>query len=1152
METCDEALTRVEQNRNYGLDSDEYLQSILALAEYCDTQYIAYFPTIAHIIKNNEIIIRHKFGLDSQEYLKVIKMLDRLCEGKYGDSMNFDLYSNDIISVIKIIEENISNTYKNKKPFLCIVTSLYLDITPDAKKALRYGTELFSLVRDSKNPLNDDMYRFAVQQLMAAYELNGEKDIYLKWVYNYINQYSMTDDLDHCPLSIGSNIIVCLENIRTDKFPELTKLLLTQFVSLKLNLEMLYDVLYNWGFNQCYKNIEIFENIILININNPDKISSAYGSIGAGLYDLGPDGFEKSLFYFEKAWNVYSDPLDKFVSGFRIMRTIHESPDTFNIKNSILWANKLVNHFYEYINKFEGDNNYIIIHILEYITNLYCDLGQYSEAIRIQNKVLKVFNNYFQSNPESYSIGLGNIGDYYSYIGDYKSAKKFIEMTLRLREEKNLDRDPILLHNLAHCYSSLGDDFTAIEIEKEVIEIMKSNMLKYENYYSATLSRLADYYCHIEEYEKAINLGEEALEFADKTISKEHFHYMYLLYNTGFYYSDSDINKAKHLILQARELCLNMFGDKHPFYLESTLGLMLLYRKEGNVRELIETSINLGKAIFDYYSSSFLFLPNEERQLFLNNEDNRWLNIFLQNNAYTFKDPALISTAYDACLLSKGLLLNSEIEFNKFLTEINSTELNKKFNEIKLNQQLLNKLYTVPILERNIDVDSLENITKELERDLLIKSKEEGVYFQKLSINSKDIRKQLKREDAAIEFISLPLTKDNESILYLAYILKNEVETPILVELFEENELRQLLDEENKIVKNLEVTISKLVWERLSPYLKDIKNIYFAPDGLFHQIAIEYLPDFDRNGMIFDRWNLHRLSSTREIAFERNCIPTKDAVIYGGIKYDTALETLVSESRKFNHNASRGYSVYYNLADSLSLRTGVKYLKYTLKEAETINNLMNEYKISPIFISGNAASEESFKDMSGTIKGILHIATHGFYWSEKDVEKRLQNNDILKFMNRMQNLECSNMEDKALTRSGLFMAGANNALLGIQLPQDVDDGILTAQEIASLDFRGLDLVVLSACQTGMGDISSDGVFGLQRGFKKAGANSILMSLWNVDDEATQILMTEFYRNYLSGKSKQESLLKAQKILRETPGFEDPEYWAAFILLDGLN
>ncbi len=137
-----------------------------------------------------------------------------------------------------------------------------------------------------------------------------------------------------------------------------------------------------------------------------------------------------------------------------------------------------------------------------------------------------------------------------------------------------------------------------------------------------------------------------------------------------------------------------------------------------------------------------------------------------------------------------------------------------------------------------------------------------------------------------------------------------------------------------------------------------------------------------------------------------------------------------------------------------------------------------------------------------------------------------------------------------MTRSGLFLSGANLSLSGQELPNNTCDGILTAFEISKLDLSSVDLAVLSACKTGLGEVKSgEGIYGLQRGFKKAGVQSIVMSLWEVDDDATQKLMAEFYENYLSGKSKRESLLKSQKEVRETPGWEDPVYWAGFILLD---
>ena len=136
-----------------------------------------------------------------------------------------------------------------------------------------------------------------------------------------------------------------------------------------------------------------------------------------------------------------------------------------------------------------------------------------------------------------------------------------------------------------------------------------------------------------------------------------------------------------------------------------------------------------------------------------------------------------------------------------------------------------------------------------------------------------------------------------------------------------------------------------------------------------------------------------------------------------------------------------------------------------------------------------------------------------------------------------------------MLRSGLVFSGASVFLDGGDLPEDVDDGILTASELSSLNLGEINLVVMSACDSGLGETSSEGVFGLQRGFKLAGAKSLLMSLWKVDDHATHLLMTEFYRQYLSGKSKRESLYLAQSTLRSSEEFSAPYYWASFILLD---
>ncbi len=188
-------------------------------------------------------------------------------------------------------------------------------------------------------------------------------------------------------------------------------------------------------------------------------------------------------------------------------------------------------------------------------------------------------------------------------------------------------------------------------------------------------------------------------------------------------------------------------------------------------------------------------------------------------------------------------------------------------------------------------------------------------------------------------------------------------------------------------------------------------------------------------------------------------------------------------------------------------------------------------------MSGMAGTEESFKQLSGQSITLLHVATHGFY-SPLTGHYTAQRS----------------FEEQALSRSGLFLSGAAASLNMKKIPEDIEDGILTAKELSKLDLSNLNLAILSACQTGLGEIVGDGVFGLQRGFKKAGAQTLLMSLWKVDDTATQLLMAEFYKNLVSGQNKRAAFLNAQKYLRSYQNgiYDKPEYWAAFIMLDGIH
>ena len=248
--------------------------------------------------------------------------------------------------------------------------------------------------------------------------------------------------------------------------------------------------------------------------------------------------------------------------------------------------------------------------------------------------------------------------------------------------------------------------------------------------------------------------------------------------------------------------------------------------------------------------------------------------------------------------------------------------------------------------------------------------------------------------------------------------------------------------------------------------------------------------------------------------------------------------------------------------DSLDLRGtttsgGFRFLDGTMEEVGEISLILLESDIPSDLYCDNEGSESRFKLLTGTDANLLHVATHGFYYADKRFGHSVSPERLFRDLNlHFTTSEIETIdEDKMLTRSGLIMAGANNVIKKVPVPKGVDDGVMYAGEIAHLNLSNVNLLVLSACQSGLGEIAScEGVFGLQRAFKSAGVGSIVMSLWNVNDRATRILMETFYRNLLLGQDRRQALINAQSALRsyEDGRYSMPEYWAAFVLLDGLE
>ena len=480
-------------------------------------------------------------------------------------------------------------------------------------------------------------------------------------------------------------------------------------------------------------------------------------------------------------------------------------------------------------------------------------------------------------------------------------------------------------------------------------------------------------------------------------------------------------------------------------------------------------------------------------------------------------DTTLAKDAYNYALLNKQAVMGSWVRMKQQILESGNDYAKDKLSET---ERLQDRIQRLKILGG--DTEKLEEQLLTLKKQIVDDSKSYGDFTKFLKTTWNDIRDALDENSVAVEFLTYKSLVD-DSLCIGAAVLTKWMDVPTIVPLCREDTIN---------INNayLHQELCRIIWEPILATLKNENNIYFAATGLLHNISIENLPYKD--GLISDTYRLSRLSSTREL-LPRNRIMGRDNYIFGGIDYNaSANEDEIPASNERGYNAA----THLSRDRSASIRAAVEELPYlpgTKTEAKSIIKLLKTKRnITKGFI-GNKATEASIKALQPNETKLLHIATHGFYESVKNNSKE--------------------QEDDALSRSGLFMAGAQAFLDGEEIPEGVDDGILTAQEISTLDLRGLDLVTLSACETGLGDVTSDGVFGLQRGFKKAGANSILMSLWKVDDKATCKLMTEFYSNWIGKKmTKHDALEAAKKTIRETKGWEDPKYWAAFILLDGLD
>jgi CHAT domain-containing protein len=357
-----------------------------------------------------------------------------------------------------------------------------------------------------------------------------------------------------------------------------------------------------------------------------------------------------------------------------------------------------------------------------------------------------------------------------------------------------------------------------------------------------------------------------------------------------------------------------------------------------------------------------------------------------------------------------------------------------------------------------------------------------------------------------------------DTVYYAALLVDKSMKAPVLVVLDGNALEKTAITSYRKALKarvNDEVSYGYF-WEPLKKYLPAAQKIYFSPDGVYQQINLNTLKNPLTQKYLLDETDIRLVSNAGDLLQQHLVSAHKQAVIFSFPDYGNPVKASTDSTR------TPGFPE-------------LKELPGTLAEADSVSQVLLENKWKVTVLTRSQASESAIKLVSRP--GVLHIATHGFFL--KDVKDNTRNlgmeSDVL-----MQN---------PLLRSGVIMAGAASYASDPGSDPSRDDGILTAYESAGLDLSGTELVVLSACETGLGEIlNGQGVYGLQRSFRVAGAGAVLMSLWKIDDHATQQLMVLFYKEWIKDPAagKQLALRKAQQALRQQ--FPQPYFWGAFILV----
>jgi CHAT domain-containing protein len=774
--------------------------------------------------------------------------------------------------------------------------------------------------------------------------------------------------------------------------------------------------------------------------------------------------------------------------------------------------------------KLFGNNSVRLVEPLINQGRLALAKGDYTEAAKIADRANKIAVSVYGDKSTKTAPTQRLLSDIDYAIGDYEAAEKNIQKALE-SQERQFGRNHIevakSLAQLGIIKFYKGDKPAQVEdILFQAQEIMGTRLGKGNPQYADILKNVAIVKISERKFPEAVNaLTQAEAIWRKKTGTKTNINLASIYTLTGdLFYQIKNYVKAEEFYTQARNIYEKYFNRNHPEYVRILSKQAKVYYMEKNYKRA-KSNIEQALNNYDIFIKQFFpALSEREKAKYWNTikGDFEFYNTLAFSQLEDFRD--LTSKVYDYQLLTKALLLSSSIKIRERILSSNDENLKDAYMQWLQKKEFLTNalsMSTDQLMENGIDPAALSAEVEKLERDISEKSELFGQNFDNKKITYQNVQKALGKNEVAIEMIRYRHFNHSftDSIVYVALYVKSDNARPkaIVMPQGYHMEKRYLSFYRNAITNQLpDIYSYKVFWEPIQKEIGTNTTIYLSPDGVYNQINLEAIPTPDGK-YIIDNANIVIVSNTKDLHLrkvkKKQTITTNNkATLFGNPKfYLTA-----SADRRF--------------PDLPGTEIEVSELKSILKQRGWITDEYVE----------NFASEDQVKNLSSP--KIFHIATHGFYTpalSPDELESLTESE--------------AQLTENPLMKTGLLLTGAGDVLSKTKYNYNIESGILTAYEAMSLNLDQTDLVVLSACETGLGDIANgEGVYGLQRAFLVAGAKVLIMSMFKVDDIATQKLILNFYRKWLASNNLRQSFIDAKKELRVE--YPQPYYWGTFMMI----